>query len=93
MHKSLNWLLVKDRLLYSLSVFVRNISATKTAYILYQDLSLSTDKHNYMTRHATAGNFTLLKIKTKAIKRTVTYRAMYEWNSLPRNITQENSIS
>lgn len=58
MHKSLNWLFVKDRLIYSLLVFIRNVSVTKTLLILYQNLSLSTDKHNYTTRHATLGNFT-----------------------------------
>ena len=76
MHKSLNWLLVKDR-----------------CYIHYQyllEITLLQRLHTFCIRHAVAGNFTLPKTKTKAIKRTVMYRAMYEWNSLPRNITQES---
>lgn len=91
MHKSLNWLFVKERLICSLLVFIRNISVTKTPFILYQNLSFSKDKHNYITRHATVGNFTLPRVRTNAIKRTVMYRAMYEWNLLPGHISQENS--
>ncbi len=93
MHKSLNWLLlVKDRLLYSQLIFIRNVSATKTLHTLYQNLSFSTDKHNYSTRHTTAGNFIVPKVKTNAIKRTVTYRATLVWNLLPRSKTQENRL-
>lgn len=90
MHNCLAWLHVKNRLLYSLLVFIRNISVTKTHLILFKNLSFSLDRHGYSTRHATGGNFILPKARTNAIKRTVMYRAMFEWNLLQRNVTQEN---
>lgn len=37
MHNCLTWLLVKNRLLYSLLVFTRNILVTKTPSILYNN--------------------------------------------------------
>lgn len=78
MHRNLNWLFVKDRLLYSLLIFIRNVSVKKIQFILYRNLSFSAENHNYITRHATEGNFTLPKVKTNAIQQTVIYRAMKE---------------
>lgn len=91
MHIDLKWLFVKDRLRYSLLNFVRNVSETQTPLILYNQLKFSKDKHEYNTRHANARNFTLPKVKSNAMQRTVAYRGMYEWNRLPKQISQINS--
>ena len=91
MHTCLGWLSVKKRLFYSLIVFFRNILITTKPSILYNTISFSSDRHHYSTRHVTRGNFTLPKARTNAIKRTVIYRAMQEWNALPVHITHENS--
>ena len=71
--------------------FLRNILVTKKPSILYNKLPFSLDIHDYATRHATRGNFTLPKAKTNTVKRMVMYRAMQEWNVLPEQITQESS--
>jgi len=71
MHKDLNWLLVEDRLLYSLLIFIRNISNSKFPSVLFKHLSFSVEK--YSTRHATKGNFTLPIVRTNAIKNTVVF--------------------
>lgn len=54
MHKELNWLFVKDRLM----TFIRNVSETKTPFVLYKHLEFSNKKHVYSTRHAMRKNFT-----------------------------------
>ena len=92
MHECLSWFEVKNRLLYSLMVFIKNVIRAKTPFIFYQKLSFSTDAHNYSTRHATAGCFALPRSKTKSGQRTTSYRAMQEWNTLPNHITQQNDI-
>ena len=69
MHKCLGWLFVRNRLFYSLCVFFRNILVTKKPSILYNKLPFSLDIHDYATRHATRGNFTLPKAKTNIVKR------------------------
>ncbi len=66
MHNNLNWLLVKNRLLYSLFVFFRNIFVSKTLVILYIQTFFSADKQVHMTRHVSAGKLTLPKAKTNA---------------------------
>lgn len=48
-HNCLAWLYVKNRLLYSLLVFIRNISVAKTVFILYKNSSFSLGRHNYPT--------------------------------------------
>lgn len=92
MHEYLSWFEVKHKLLYSLMVFIRNVITTKTPLIFHRKLSFSTETHNYSTRHAARGCFTLPKSKTTSAQRTVKYRAMKEWNSLPIHITQQNNI-
>lgn len=91
MHNYLGWLPVKNRLTYSLLVFFKNIIAAKKPSILYKKISFSSDRHNYATRLATRGSFTLPKARTNAVKRMVIYRAMRDWNALPEHIAQENS--
>lgn len=93
MHEALSWLTVKNRFLYSLLVFFRNILTTKSPFILYNELSLTSDQHSFTTRQATQGNFILPRVRTNAMKRTMVYRGISEWNALPRNIKQENSKS
>lgn len=55
MHEVLSWLTVKSRFLYSLLVFFRNILIPKTPFILYNELSLTSDQHSFTTRQATQG--------------------------------------
>lgn len=81
-HKTLNWLLVKDRLLYSQIIFIRNISVLKSHFILFKNLSFSAEKHKDIT---TVGIFTLPKARSNGIRKTV-YRGVKEWNSLPKHI-------
>ncbi len=82
MHRNLGWLMVGDRLLYSLLIFVRNVSTSKTPHVLHKELQYSSDNHSYTTRHAVSGKFSLPEIKTNYGKRTAMYRAMHAWNSL-----------
>lgn len=91
MHNCLSWLKVKDRCIASLLNFLRNISVTKLPRALYNYLHFSSDEHDYNTRHATEGRFTLPKVKTNMLKRTEVYRAMVTWNTLPGHIIQENN--
>lgn len=93
MHKDLNWLLVEDRLLYSLLIFIRNISNSKFPSVLFKHLSFSVENHQYSTRHATKGNFTLPIVRTNAIKNTVVFRGMKEWNYLPKHILLTNDAN
>lgn len=67
------------------------ISVTKLPRVLHKQLCLSSDVHDYHTRHATRGRFTLPKVKTSMVKNTAMYRALVTWNSLPEHIFQENS--
>lgn len=67
------------------------LQQNKTPFILYTKLSFSTDTHHYPTRHAVGGSFILPRVKTKSIQRSVRYRAMCEWNSLPNTIKQQNT--
>lgn len=66
------------------------ISVTKLPRVLYKQLCLSSDVHDYHTRHATGGRFSLPKVKTSMVKNTAMYRALVTWNSLPEHIIQEN---
>ena len=91
MHVCLNWLTVKERLTYSLIVGLRNVIFTRNLPILCHKLTFSSNTHNYSTRHAVGGNFTLPTVKSEVGRRTVLYRAMVEWNLLPSYITQESS--
>jgi hypothetical protein len=93
MHKDLNWVLVEDRLLYSLLILIRNISISKLPSVLFKHLSFSVDNHQYSTRHATKGNFTLPIARTNAIKNTVMFRGMKEWNKLPKHIILTNNVN
>ena len=86
MHKSLGWLNVRNRLLYLLMVFIKNVTITKSPLIIYRKLWFSSLVHTHSTRHAVGGCFTLPSSST-AMQRSVMYRAMHQWNSLPYNIT------
>ena len=90
MHGCLSWLSVRNRLTASLLNFTRNILVTKQPRVLYQQLGLSSDEHDYSTRHATEGRFTLPKVRTNKGKNTVIYRAMINWNAMPSHVIQEN---
>jgi len=87
MHKDLNWLL------YSLLIFIKNISNSKFPSVLFKHLSFSVVNHQYSTRHATKGNFTLPMVRTNAIKNTVVFRGMKEWNNLPKHILLANNVN
>ena len=71
--------------------FVRNIKVTQTPKVLYEKILSQFPQHEYQTRHATEGRFILQKVKTRVIQKTVMYRAMVMWNSLPVHIIQVNT--
>ncbi len=77
MHENLLWMDVKNRSKYLLMVFMRNVIRTKRPMICYKKLSFSAGIHNFPTRHATGGCFTLPKFET-AGQKTVMFRAMKE---------------
>ncbi len=54
---SLSWLAVRDRLLYSLLAFTRNVSMTKIPFALYKNIHFSSDYLDYRTKHAARGHF------------------------------------
>ena len=64
-HKSLGWLDVKTIFLSLLMVFIKNVIITKSPPIIYRNLSFSSLAHNYSTRHALGGCFSLPRSKTK----------------------------
>ena len=91
MHASLSGLRVEERLTASLLLLIRNIIVLKIPNCLHSQLTHSSDTHTYPTRHATGGLFTVPKSRTNSRKRTVLYRAIIVWNSLPSHIAQINS--
>lgn len=93
MHEKLNWLLIKDRLLYSLIIFTRNIIVTKSPCILFRNLSFNTENHRYITRHVVLGNFTLPTARTNTTENTVIFRDRKEWNLLPNHIKLTLNVS
>ena len=92
MHGKLFWLTVDGRLKASLLGFINKINVWKTPDCLYRQLTLSSNVHTYLTRHAIIGKYIIPKSRTNSKQRTVLYRAMVEWNSLPGHIvkTQNN---
>ena len=92
MHKKLNWLMVKDRLLYSLLIVIRNVSVSRTPYDLFEKLTFSAESHNHNTRHASVGNFSIPKTTSNSIKRTVLYRGMRECNLLPVHVKLDTNL-
>ena len=91
MHGKLSWVKVKDGLTVSLIVFLRNIRESKYPTCLYTQLRLSSDTHEYNTRHATRGCYQLPKAKKESMQRTVLYRAMVAWNALPEKIIKDKT--
>lgn len=88
MHVRLSWMKVTDRLTASLLVFVRNINTLKYPNCLYKLLTPSSNIHAHHTRHVTRGRYTIPKARTQSMQRTVLYRAMVAWNSLPEQIAK-----
>lgn len=91
MHNSLRWLTVRQRAHYVLLNFLRNIMVTQSPRILYRRLLPNFAQHEHQTRHATEGRFILPRANTCSIQKTVIYRAMERWNSLPVYIVHENT--
>jgi len=58
---------IKNRLVYSLMVFLYNVTTHKTPLTLYTKLSFSIDAHHYPTRHAVGGSFILPRVKTSNV--------------------------
>ena len=90
MHATLSWLRVEERLTASL-LFIRNITMLNIPNVLHSQFTHSSDTHNYPTRHASRGLFTVPKSRTNSRKFTVLYRAIIAWNSVPSHIAQMNS--
>ena len=83
MYNDLVWLNVRKRLNYSLLCFVKTIITNKTPVIIYNNLSMFSNIHNHLTRQSSEGRFLLPPCRTNAKQKTVHYRAMVAWNSLP----------
>lgn len=85
---------VKNRINYSLIKFIRNIITKKTPEILFNKLTFFSDVHQYSTRQSDEGRFLLPRCRTNQSQRTVLYRAMVAWNSLPQFlIVQRHAIT
>ena len=82
-HSSLSWLRVEERLTASLLLFLRNVNVLKS------QLTHCSDTHDYPTRHATRGLFTVSKSRTNSRKCSVLYRDIFAWNSLPSYCSNE----
>lgn len=59
MHRTLGWSLVKNRLLTALLCFIRNITLSKIANVLYHQFSCSMDVDNFNTRRASKACYSL----------------------------------
>lgn len=84
MHNCLAWMHVKNRINYSLIKFIRNIITKKIPEILFNKLTFFSDVRQYFTRQSDEGRFLLPRCRTNQSQRTVLYRAMVAWNSLPQ---------
>ncbi len=93
MNNQLAWLSVKSRLHCSFLCFIENIITTKTPVILYNKLEFFSDRHNNSTRQSSESCFLLPTCRTRAKQRTVCYRAMVVWNSLPRFLISGSSTA
>lgn len=80
-----------SRLHYSLVSIVRNIITTKSPVNLFNSLMFSCDRHKYSTRQSSERRFVLPAYRTGAGQRTLHYREMVAWNSLPRFLVNETS--
>lgn len=87
MHEKLSWLMVEQRLHVNIIMFFRNIYKNKKPACLYDEIQFTIDRHSYSTRHVSMERCTVKMPRTNAMKRTVMYRAMTAWNSLPPAIT------
>ena len=91
LHASLSWLRVEERLACNLVSFLRNICYNKEPVCLYSQLQYVRDRHDHNTRQATRGDMVKEKPRTNAVCRTVMYRAITIWNTLPTRITEAPS--
>ena len=91
MHEKLRWLTVSQRSTYCLVNFIRNIIVNQSPKILHKSLMKLSTCHQYRTRHAVEGRFNLPRVRTSVIQKTVMYRAVVGWNSLPGYIIQINT--
>lgn len=87
MHRTLGWPLVKNKFNFALICFLRNIVVSKYPTVLYEKLFFSCVMHSVNTRHAAHGHFTLPVCNTTTGQKSVTFRGMKVWNSLPAHIT------
>ncbi len=91
MHEQLGWLTVTQRSSYVLLNLFRNIIVNKSPNFLYCLLSRHRCRNNYMTRHASEGRFILPMANTNVLRKSVLFRAILEWNSLPLYIVLTDS--
>ena len=91
MHNRLKWLTVCQRVSYVLLNFVRNLKALQAPCVLYRKLSSHYAQHDYPTRHAIEERFTLPRVNTGTIQKSVIYRAIVLWNEMPRYIILTNT--
>lgn len=93
MHQTLGWALVKHKIHFALICFFKKILVSKLPMVLYDKLQFSCSIHNFGTRHAGNGNFTLPICHLKTGQKAVMFRGMRSWNSLPVDIANITNIS
>ena len=91
LHASLSWLRVEERLACNLVSFFWNICHSKQPVCLYSRIQYVRDRHTHATRQATRGDMVKEKPRTNAVCRSVMYRAINIWNTLPNMITEAPS--
>ena len=91
LHASLSWLRVEERLTCNLVSFFRNICYSKQPACLYSQIEYVRDRHGHATRQATRGHMVKLKPRTNAVCRSVMFRAITIWNTLPLIIIEAPS--
>lgn len=90
LHARLSWLRVEERLACNLVNFFRNICHTycQQPVCLYSNIQYVKDHHSHATRQATKGHMVKLKPRTNAVCKSVMFRAITIWNTLPTKITE-----
>lgn len=86
MHERLAWFKVEDRMTCSLILFCKNVFISHKPLSLFSQLQLTSDRHSFQTRQASKGQFTIPLPNSNALRRTVMYRAVIEWNKLPSSL-------
>ena len=87
--KDLNWITLEDRRKVHLGVFVHKALKGQSSRHSANKISSLIPKHKYATRQKTTRKLECTQHRSALVERSVFYRAMNVWNSIPpllRNI-------